>query len=119
MQITNVLAAALLCNVGGVALACELPPLVIVPAKEAVAGKESEIREDVAKYWQAMNAYTACIKLELDAAGGDGAPSLTRAVLIRRNNAAVAEVEAVVKVFTTNVGVIESPGPSPGPAPAR
>ena len=113
MRITKALAVVLLCNLGGAALACELPRLVIVPDPEAVAGKEAEIRAEVAEYWQAMVDYTTCVKAELDAAGGENAPSLTKAVLVQRNNVAVAEVEAVAKAFMASVGAIESPGPQP------
>ena len=40
---------------------------------------------------------------------------LTKAVLVQRNNLAVAEAQAVLKNFTDNVAPI--PGPSPGPSP--
>jgi hypothetical protein len=115
MTFTKILGAALLCNVTGVALACDYPPLVVIPAKEDVAGKEEAIRAETATYFAAMQAYTKCIQDELAAAGGEEAPALTKAVLVQRNNLAVAEAQAVLKTFTANVAPAPSPGPSPQP----
>ena len=116
MQITNLVAVALLASVSTTALACEMPRLVIIPDQEAAAGNAAQIRMEVMSYWQAMLAYTGCIRAELNAAGGESAPSLTKAVLVSRNNVAVAEVEAVLTRFRASVGAIESPGPEPQPA---
>ena len=51
---------------------------------------------------------TACIQAELSAAGGDSAPVTVKRALVARNNAVVAEVEFMMKLFTANVGAIES-----------
>jgi len=51
-----------------------------------------------------MKDFTDCVQAELKAAGGDSAPKLTKQVLIARNNAAVAEADAVKKLFESNVG---------------
>jgi hypothetical protein len=85
------------------ASACELPPLAAVPAAKDVAGKQKEILDDVQRYHQAMMAYTDCIKKELAAAGGDDASPLTKTLLVNRYNSAVAEVQAVLKMFDENV----------------
>jgi hypothetical protein len=64
-----------------------------------------------------MEAYTQCIQAELTAAGGDKAPASVRTALIARNNAAVAEVQAVDKLFNQSVGAAPvSAGPSPQPS---
>jgi hypothetical protein len=55
-----------------------------------------------------MRAYTACVQAALTAAGGDSAQPIVKSVLVARNNAAVAEVQAVVKIFQANV-----PPPAP------
>jgi hypothetical protein len=105
--------ATLLGGATGTAFACDMPPLVAIPAAADVAGREDQIRQEMAAYYQAMQAYSACVQAELEAAGGDAAPSLTKTVLINRNNAAVAEVEAVVKLFNENVGPADGV-PNPG-----
>jgi hypothetical protein len=97
---------ALTCGVSGIGFACEMPSLVMIPPKEQVAGKEGEIGAAVTKYRQEMELYTSCVKAELEAAGGDNAPPLTKSVLVRRNNVAVAEVQAVLKLYTDNVGPV-------------
>ena len=101
----RVLPAALLCCMGWSALACDNPSLVQIPATEDVAGREADVQQDVAEYVAAMQVYTDCIKAELAAAGGETAPDLQRAMLVRRNNLAVAEVEAVLKWLTAATGI--------------
>ena len=115
MNFTKILGVALLCNVTGVALACDLPPLVVIPSATDSAGNEEGIRAATAAYFQSMQVYTKCVQDELAAAGGDSAPALTKAVLVARNNLAVAEAQAVLKVFTANVAPVVPPGPSPQP----
>jgi hypothetical protein len=119
MPLIKTLCAALLLQVNGIALACELPPLVVIPTKEDAVGQEEAIRAATAQYFEAMQGYTQCIQDELATAGGDAAPVITRAVLIKRNNLAVAEAEAVLKTFTANVGPIAQVGPSPEPPAAN
>jgi hypothetical protein len=98
---------ALSCGVSGIGFACEMPSLVMIPPKEQAVGKEAEIASAVTKYRQEMELYTNCVKAELEAAGGDNAPPLTRKVLVTRNNTAVAEVQAVLKAYSENIGPIE------------
>ena len=87
-------------------MACEMPKLVIIPAKNQIAGKEAEVRTSAGAYFTSMQAYTACIQAELAGAGGDSAPDVIKKVLIARNNAAVAEAQFMMKLFTDNVGPI-------------
>jgi hypothetical protein len=94
--------------VAGSALACELPKLVAIPPKDQVAGKEAEIRAAAAAYFTAMQAYSACVQAELVGAGGDAAPDIVRRVLVARNNAAVAEAEFMMKLYTDNIGPLEA-----------
>src|SRR5262245_59217601 len=108
MRITTIVCGGLLASIAGCAIGCELPKLVIIPPKDQVAGKEAEIRTAAAAYFTAMQAYTACIQAELVGAGGDSAPNTVKRALVTRNNAAVAEVEFMMKLFTNNVGPVDS-----------
>ncbi len=103
MGSVKLLPAVLLCSIGIPAVACEHPPLVQVPSGEAMRGREAEVQDAVARYVAAMQGYVDCIQAEL-AAAGDTAPELQRAMLVRRNNLAVGEVEAVLKLFNDAVG---------------
>jgi hypothetical protein len=103
MRITTIVLAGLLCSAAGTSHACMLPKLLLVPAKEAVAGKEAEIRADANRYFAEMQAYTACVQAEIQAVGGDAAPEIVKRVLVSRNNSAVAEAEFMMKLFNENV----------------
>ena len=115
MRIGAIVFGAILSGIASGALACELPKLVVIPAKDQVAGKEADIRTAAAAYFTGIQAYTTCLQAELADAGGDSAPPLVRQVLVSRNNAAVAEAQFVMKQFTDNVGPAEG---SAAPAPA-
>jgi hypothetical protein len=118
MRFKTIISSGLLAGIAGNALACDLPKLAVIPAKEEVAGKEAQIRADANAYFTAMQAYTACVQGELTAAGGDGAPDLLKRVLVSRNNTAVAEAEFMMKLFTENVGPADPAAPA-APPPAR
>jgi hypothetical protein len=116
MRLTHTILAGLLVTIAGAANACNLPPLVVIPPKENNVGKEEGLRDAYIKYREAMQAYTQCVQADLAAAGGDSAPVIIKAALVQRNNAAVAEVTAMDKLFADNVGPIGSAvGPSPTP----
>jgi hypothetical protein len=104
MKAIHILAGLCLGALATTALACEMPPLVAIPAKDKVGDQGAAIRDATKVYFDAMKAYTDCVQAELKAAGGDAAPKLTKTVLIARNNAAVAEADAVKKQFEANVG---------------
>jgi hypothetical protein len=111
---TSILLAALL--LGGFSLAaqagCEYPPLLMIPAKDKLSKKdERRINAEAQKYFADMKKYVACVQAELQAAGGDSAPTLYRNVLVARNNAAVAEFEAVEKWYTSSLGIAQPEGP--------
>ncbi len=71
MRITKIAAALLMSGTAGVGLACTLPPLVAIPAKDAVGDKGPQIQQETSQYFEAMKAFTACVQAELTAAGGD------------------------------------------------
>ena len=119
MNVTKTIVAGLLATVAGAAGACELPKLAVIPTKENAVGKEEGLRTAFMQYRQGMEAYTQCVLDELTAAGGDKAPASIKAASVLRNNAAVAEVQAMDKLFNENVGALPaSPGP-PQPAPKK
>ena len=94
---------------GSHTLACENPPLAQVPTPEEAANLEQnigEIQNSVLEYQQAMQEYTACIQEEVEQARADGAPELVQNLLVRRNNAAVAEAEAVIAQFNSLVETV-------------
>jgi hypothetical protein len=110
MRTTRIVGAAMLMSgTSSIGLACDLPPLVAIPAKDAVGDKGPQIQQDVQQYYDAMKVYSDCIQAELTAAGGDSAPTIIKAVLVQRNNSAVAEVQAVMKVFQESVGGAAAP----------
>lgn len=104
MRFTTILCAGAFCSIAGVSLACELPKLAVIPAKNQVAGKEAEVRAMATQYFTEIQAYTACVQAELAAAGGDAAPDMVKRVLVSRNNTAVAEAEFMMKLVTDSVG---------------
>ena len=104
MKAIHILAGLCLGALASTALACEMPPLVAIPAKDKVGDQGAVLRDATKVYFEAMKDFTDCVQAELKAAGGDSAPKLTKTVLIARNNAAVAEADAVKKLFESNVG---------------
>jgi hypothetical protein len=108
MRITTIVCGSILASIAGSALACDLPKLVIIPPKDRVASKEAETRTAAREYFTAMQAYTACVQAELVGAGGDAAPTIVKQALVRRNNAAAAEMQFMMKLFTDNVGAIDA-----------
>ncbi|HEX6997959.1 MAG TPA: hypothetical protein VF322_07420 [Gammaproteobacteria bacterium] len=89
--------------------ACENPPLVQIPRGDLGAREQAEVQDAFGRYYQALEAYTACIKAELEAAGGDDAPPLVKALLVQRHNTAVAEADAMLKLYDATVGGAAQP----------
>jgi hypothetical protein len=122
MNVTKTIVAGLLVTVAGAAGACEVPKLMVIPTKENAVGKEEGLRTAFMQYRQSMEAYTQCIQAELTAAGGDKAPAPIKAGLVLRNNTAVAEVQAMDKLFNENVGALPGAPAAPsqtGPSPRK
>jgi hypothetical protein len=116
IRITQIAVTLLMSATASTALACKLPPLVAIPEKDDVGDQGPRIRVETAAYFDAMKVFTACVQAELTAAGGDSAPTLSKAVLVQRNNTAVAEVEAVLKAFNASLGAAEgAAGATPAP----
>lgn len=101
LRVTKVLCAALLSSVAVPSFACTVPPLVVIPAKEQISAKAAQVGAEVSAYFEAMKTYAACIQEELTAAG-DAQPTL-KALLVQRNNLAVAEAQAVQKLYNEHM----------------
>ena len=115
MRLTKIVCAGLLSSMAGTGFACDMPPLVAIPAKDKIGDQAVQLSADVKTYFDAMNAYTTCVQAEL-AAAGDKAKPITKAVLAQRNNAAVAEATAVQKLYNANVAAAAAPPPAAPPA---
>ena len=104
------LLTVLLGSIGSAALACDHPPLPVIPPPDGLSERDKErVQEDVVKYFDGMRVYAGCVQAELTAAGGDAAPSSVKSALVARNNAAVVEAQAVIKLYEPY-----SPKASPG-----
>jgi hypothetical protein len=115
MQSTRLIVAALLVSAAGAAGACEIPKLVVIPPKEEAVGKQDAIRQDYNTYGTAMQAYLTCVKAEYDAAGGDKAPQLIKNASALRMKTGTDELNAVKKLYETNVGIAAAVAPPPAP----
>ncbi|HEX5049257.1 MAG TPA: hypothetical protein VFX89_19250 [Gammaproteobacteria bacterium] len=113
LRFSKVLCAALLSGVAVPSFACTVPPLVAIPAKDQIADKATQIGAEVSAYFEAMKTYAACIQQELTAVG-DAQPAI-KALLVQRNNVAVAEAQAVQKVYNEHMAAA-APAPA---APAE
>jgi hypothetical protein len=104
MTLRKPLVVALLCGLASPGFTCNNPPLVQIPKGDGLTELDRiRVRAEVTSYFEAMKSYTSCLQMELVDAGGDSASQLTKASYIVRNNGAVAEVEAVLKLFTENI----------------
>ena len=106
----GILWSLLFASLSSAASACDLPPLAAVPDPGGLSeAQRRAVQQEVGAYFEAMKVYTACVEAEIVAAGGDDGPR-TRAVLVKRNNAAVAEAETVLKAFEKYVPLPANPG---------
>lgn len=101
---TNVVGGLLLAAVASPALACDLPKLPVIPAKDQIGDQAPAVTAATSAYFEGMRTYAACIQSALAAAGGDAAPASVKAVLAARSTAAIAEAQAVDKLYQDSVG---------------
>lgn len=89
------------------AMACDNPPLAKVPTPDEAEDIDGQgmqaLQARVEEYHEAMEKYTSCLQDAVEDAKADNAPDLVQNLLVKRNNAAVAEVEAVVEQFNVLV----------------
>lgn len=107
MNARSVLWGLLLFGLNAAAAACEVPRLIAIPAAQDVDHDTPALIVAMQGYVAGIKNYVACIQADLAAAGGDAAPESLRNVLIRRNNAAVGEAEAMVALFAARVAPIQ------------
>jgi hypothetical protein len=101
-------ATLLLSSIGTAALACEQPSLPDIQENVGDRDQRERIFEETRNYADQMIAYVNCVQAELVAAGGDEAPTLSRTLLVLRNNVAVAEVISVTELFHERVAPVQS-----------
>lgn len=98
----------LLCGTSATAFACEYPALPSIPADGRISNRvERTVNEDMVRYVTEMSVYVACVQAEHSAAVSDGISDLSVSLLADRNNAAVAELEAVRELYEDRVGPLE------------
>lgn len=108
MRLKTRLALPLLALIPGAGLACTMPPLIYFPpAEELEPDVAPALRYAASEYFSQMEAYTDCIKAELEEAGGDDAPELVKQALVTRNNVAVAEVDSVLSIVEETLEPLE------------
>jgi hypothetical protein len=111
-RVTNLVGGLLLGVIASPALACDLPKLPVIPAAADIGDQAPAVSAATSAYFEGMRAYAACLAGELTAAGGDAAPPSVKAVLLARSSAAVAEAQAIQKLFQERVaaGQTATPG---------
>lgn len=93
------------------ALACEQPDIVHVPqGSDSTLEELLAAQEEVKSYMAAMEEYLACINEEIEAAGND-ATAQFQALMARRNNTAVDEMETVAAAFNEEVRAYREANP--------
>lgn len=93
------------------ALACEQPSIVAVPeGASATLDELLEAQEEVRVYMAAMEEYLACVNEEIEAAGED-ATAQFQSLMVRRNNAAVDEMETVAAAFNEQIRAYREANP--------
>ena len=94
------------------AFACDLPKVPLIPEKDQIGDQAPTISAATGAYFDGMRAYTDCIEALLEAAGGEAAPPSFKGVINGRLNVAVAEAQAIQKLFQERVaaGQTATPG---------
>lgn len=101
-------AMLLILGAGVPAFACEHPALPLIPEDGKLKSREQRaVNLDVIRYITGMGAYVGCIEAAHRAATRDGVHPVNLQLLALRNNAAVAEIEAVKDIYVANVGPFE------------
>jgi hypothetical protein len=86
------------------AFACELPKIPLIPEKDKVGDQAATISAATGAYFDGMRSYTECTDALLEAAGGENASPSLKGVINGRLTVAVAEAQAVQKLFQERVG---------------
>ena len=112
LKVTSRVGGILLGAIALPAFACDLPKLPLIPAKDQVGDQAPTISAATGAYFDGMRAYADCTNALLAAAGGDAAPPSFKGVIAGRLNVAVAEAQAIQKLFQERVaaGQTATPG---------
>jgi hypothetical protein len=108
---TNVVGGLLLAAAALPALACDLPKIPVIPARDQIGDQAPAVTAATSAYFESMRAYADCIEAALAAAGGDAAPASFKDTLIERNHAAVAEAQEIQKLYQERVAVGQTATP--------
>jgi len=102
MNVRHSVLGSLLLVMSTAAAACDLPALMVVPPAGTVDDLAGQRIAQMQRYVTGIREYTACVQAEIAAA-----PESMRDLLIRRNNAAVAEAKAVMDLFGERVAPVK------------
>lgn len=104
---------ALVCVCGPRAFACENPPMVAIP--EGASSTRDELlqaQEAVKAYLAAMQTYLICVQEEQTAAG-ENSPTEYKALMVKRQQTAVDEMETVAALFNEQIRAYREVNPEP------
>ena len=93
------------------AMACDLPKIPVIPARDKIGDQAPAVTAATSAYFEAMRTYADCIEAALAAAGGDDAPASFKDAMIERNNAAVLEAQEIQKLYQERVAVGQTATP--------
>jgi hypothetical protein len=99
MATTSRVGGVLIAAIALPAYACDLPKLPVIPAKDQIGDQAPAINAATGAYFDGMRLYADCIEAALEAAGGDAAPRSVKTAFVARSQAAVAEAEAIQKLY--------------------
>lgn len=101
------------------ASACEMPSMVEIPDGAAATTDEMvDARERVSTYVAAMEEYLVCLDEEVAVQGAE-APDEFRALMGRRREEAVNEIETVANAFNEELSAFRAANAAPAQQPAE
>jgi len=104
---------ALVCASGPQAFACENPPMVAIPQGASSTREELlQAQEAVKAYLAAMQSYLICVQEEQTAAG-ENSPTEYRALMVKRQQTAIDEMETVAALFNEQIRAFREVNPEP------
>ena len=117
MTVTRLFCGLALVGFSGIGFACEMPSLMVIPTTEKIAENPQTFYTEWTTYTSGMRSYMECTQTALATAGGDNAPTLTKAVLVKRNNDAYQEVQAMAALYDERVApLVKEEAPEAAPA---
>ena len=95
-------------------LACDNPPLVVVPDGETATMEELvAVQSEIQTYMAGMEEYIGCVDAELEDAGGEDSPELYQSLMVLRHNQGVEEMELIAEAFNEQVRAFREANPQP------